>query len=201
MNPSVVVFDIGGVLVDWQPHLAWMDELGSVEAVTAFMERIDFKARNLRGDGGARFAELAAELEDAEDQRRLAAYVSLYTKTVMNPVPGTWDVLDQLKARGVPLHAITNWSAETWPEGLKAQPRLGEVFGVTVVSGEEGITKPDARIFEILCARAGVAAAECVFIDDGLHNVEGARAAGMEGIHFTGADALAAELQSRGLLP
>lgn len=201
MSPSVVVFDVGGVLVDWQPHLAWMDELGSVEAVSAFMERIDFKARNVRGDGGARFADLAAELPDPQDRRRLADYVALYTKTVMNPVPGTWQVLDRLKSQGVPLHAITNWSAETWPEGLKVQPRLGEVFGVTVVSGEEGIMKPDPRIFEILCGRAGVAPSECVFIDDAAHNVAGACAVGMDGIHFTGAQALEIALQDRGLLP
>ncbi|MEM1351698.1 MAG: HAD family phosphatase [Pseudomonadota bacterium] len=200
MNPSVVVFDIGAVLVDWQPHLAWMDELGSVEAVTEFMQRIDFKSRNMRGDNGERFADLAAELPDPEDQRRLAAYVSLYTKTVMNPVLGTWEILDRLKADGVPVHAITNWSAETWPEGLKAQPRLGEVFGVTVVSGQEGVVKPNARIFELLCERASVAPEDCVFIDDGLHNIEGARAVGMDGIHFTGADALEADLKTRGML-
>lgn len=200
MNPSIVVFDIGGVLVDWQPHLAWIEELGSADAVAAFMERIDFKTRNARGDGGARFSDMAAELTDPDDRRRLEEYVSLYTKTVMNPVPGTWEVLDQLKACGTPLHAITNWSAETWPEGLKAHPRLGEVFDVTVVSGQEGVMKPDARIFEILCTRADVAPSDCVFIDDGLHNVDGARAAGMDGIHFRGADALEAALRDRGLL-
>lgn len=200
MNPSIVVFDIGGVLVDWQPHLAWIEELGSADAVAAFMERIDFKTRNARGDGGARFSDMAAELTDPDDRRRLEEYVSLYTKTVMNPVPGTWEVLDRLKACGTPLHAITNWSAETWPEGLKAHPRLGEVFDVTVVSGQEGVMKPDARIFEILCTRADVAPSDCVFIDDGLHNVDGARAAGMDGIHFRGADALEAALRDRGLL-
>ncbi len=200
MSPSVVVFDIGGVLVDWQPHLAWLDELGSRDAVEAFMARIDFRALNLRADAGERFADLAAALPDPEDARRLAAYVEAYPKTVETRIEGTWDILDRLRAQGTPVHAITNWSAETWPRGLLAQPRLAEVFGVTVVSGQEAMIKPDPRIFRLLCTRAGVAPRDCVFIDDGPHNVDGARAVGMDGIHFTGPDALAAALSDRGLL-
>ena len=200
MSPSIVVFDIGGVLVDWQPHLAWMEELGTRAAVDAFLTRIDFLERNKRGDNGETFADLAAEIDDPEDRRRLADYVGLYTRTVPNAVPGTWGLVDRLIARGVPLHAITNWSAETWPEGLKVHPRLGEAFGVTVVSGREKVSKPDPRIYEILCERAGIAPSDCVFIDDGPHNVAGAKAAGMDGIHFTGAENLEAELIKRGLL-
>ncbi len=200
MTPSVVVFDIGGVLVDWQPHRAWLDELGSHDAVQAFMDRIDFPALNLRADGGETFADLAAELDDADDARRLADYVARYPETVRTRIEGSWDILDRLLARNTPVHAITNWSAETWPRGLTAQPRLGEVFGTTVVSGQEKTLKPGRRIFDILCTRAGVAPADCVFIDDGAHNVAGARAAGMDAIHFTGAPALARALTERGLL-
>jgi FMN phosphatase YigB (HAD superfamily) len=200
MSPSVVVFDIGGVLVDWQPHLAWMDAFGSREAVEAFMARIDFPALNHRADGGERFADLAAELDDPEDARLLAAYVARYPATVPRAIEGTWALLDRLTARGVPVHAITNWSAETWPRGLGVHPRLGTAFGVTVVSGREGVTKPDARIFRALCDRAGVAPADCLFIDDGPHNVEGARAVGMDAVCFTGAPALERDLAARGLL-
>jgi FMN phosphatase YigB (HAD superfamily) len=200
MTPSVVVFDIGNVLVDWQPHLAWEDEFSSRAQVQEFMQRVDFAARNLRADEGARFADLAQELDDPEDRRRLADYVPNYARTVRNAVPGSWEVLDDLRTRGVPVHAITNWSAETWPEGLKAHPRLGEVFGTLVISGEEGVLKPERKIFEILCERAGVAAQDCVFIDDSEKNVEGARAAGWDAIHFTGADALRQALVARGLL-
>lgn len=200
MRPSVVVFDIGGVLVDWQPHLAWVDELGSEDAAHAFIERTGFRDRNIRADNGEQFADLAQELDDPEDQRRFADYVRLYTRTVENRIEGTWDVLDRLKVQGTPVHAITNWSAETWPEGLKAQPRLAEVFETVVVSGQEGVMKPDPRIFHLLCDRAGIAPQDCVFIDDGPHNAEGARAVGMDGIHFTGPQALEQALIERGLL-
>ncbi|MEM8849581.1 MAG: HAD family phosphatase [Pseudomonadota bacterium] len=199
MTLSAVIFDIGGVLVDWQPHLAWADELSEPDTRT-FMARIDFPALNLRADGGETFAALAAALPDPDDARRLAAYPSLYARTVQNAVPGTWAVLDALHAKGVPTHAITNWSAETWPEGVKAHPRLAQVFGTLIVSGREHLLKPDPAIFHLLCTRADVAPETCVFIDDGLHNVDGARAVGMDAIHFTGADALRAALTERGLL-
>ena len=200
MSAKVVVFDIGGVLIDWQPHLAWLDELGTREAVEAFMARIDFPARNLRADGGALFADLASELDDAEDRRRLVEYVGNYPKTVRTRIEGSWNILDRLKASGVEVHAITNWSAETWPRGIEAQPRLADAFGVTVVSGQEGTLKPGARIFETLCDRAGVAPGDCVFIDDGAHNIAGAEAVGMDGIHFTGPAALRNALAERGLV-
>ena len=200
MNPSIVVFDIGGVLVDWQPQLAWSDELGSVDAALAFMERVDFAERNKRADGGARFLDLAAEIADPRDRELLEGYVGSYVRTVVDAVPGTWALVDRLLENRVPLHAITNWSAETWPEGLKMHPRLGEVFGTTIVSGEEGFQKPDPRIFARLSERASVEPQDCVFIDDSLHNVEGARAAGMDAIHFTGASALETALVDRGLL-
>ncbi|WP_170465827.1 HAD family hydrolase [Ruegeria arenilitoris] len=197
---KAVVFDIGGVLIDWQPHLAWVEALGSEDAAHAFIERTGFRERNARGDNGERFADMAKELDDPQDQSLFAAYVELYTRTVETPIHGTWDVLDQLKAQGIPVHAITNWSAETWPEGLKVHPRLGEVFGTLVVSGQEGVMKPDARIFEMLCERAAIAPQDCVFIDDGLHNVQGAQAVGMDGIHFTSPQALEAALSEWGFL-
>ena len=200
MTQKHVVFDIGGVLVDWQPHLAWLDRFASAEAAHAFVERTNFRALNARGDAGERFVDLALEVEDPDDRAHFADYVSLYTKTVVEPIHGTWAILDRLKAQGTPVHAITNWSAETWPEGLKVHPRLGEVFETLVVSGQEGIIKPDARIFHMLCDRAGVAPENCIFIDDGLHNVDGARAVGMDGIHFTSPDVLQAALTERGVL-
>ncbi|WP_171100644.1 MULTISPECIES: HAD family phosphatase [unclassified Ruegeria] len=197
---KAVVFDIGGVLVDWKPHLAWVEALGSEEAAHAFIERTGFLEKNARGDNGALFADMALELEDPEDQRLFADYVPLYSRTVEEPIHGTWAILDRLKAQGTPVHAITNWSAETWPEGLKVQPRLGEVFETLVVSGQEGIMKPDARIFHLLCERADIAPEHCVFIDDGLHNVKGAQAVGMDGIHFTSPQALEVALAERGFL-
>ncbi|WP_050603054.1 HAD family phosphatase [Ruegeria sp. 6PALISEP08] len=197
---KAVVFDIGNVLIQWDPHLAWLDEMGSREAVAEFLTRIDFQDRNLRADGGENFTDLASELDDAEDRRRLGVYVERYAITVPHKIEGTWQVLYRLKEQGTPVHAITNWSAETWPVGVGAHPELGDVFGVTVVSGQERLLKPQPKIFHRLCERAGLAPENCIFIDDGLHNVEGARAVGMDGIHFTTPQALEGALIERGLL-
>ncbi|MFW2544912.1 HAD family hydrolase [Primorskyibacter sp. 2E107] len=193
-----VVFDIGNVLVDWQPHLAW-PEMDRAEA-EAFLTRIDFADRNLRADHGARFADLAAELNDPDDSARLNQYVTRYALTVADAVPGSWALVDRLIAKGVALHAITNWSSETWPEGLKAHPRLGEIFETLVVSGDVKLIKPDPAIYRLFCDLAGLAPQDCVFIDDKDANCDGARSIGMDAIHFTGAAALETALTERGLL-
>ncbi|WP_136442183.1 HAD family hydrolase [Pacificoceanicola onchidii] len=195
-----VVFDIGNVLVDWHPAPAWIDDLGSAEAVEAFLKRVDFPARNLRCDKGETFADVARELPDPEDARLLALYPSRFPLTVVNEVPGTWAIVDQLEARGVPLHAITNWSAETWPEGLKAHPRLGTMFQTTIVSGAVDLIKPDPAIYRLFLDRSGLAASDCVFVDDKPENIAGAHSVGMDGIHFTDARAFEAALKDRGLL-
>ncbi|NOD46697.1 MULTISPECIES: HAD family phosphatase [unclassified Ruegeria] len=197
---KAVVFDIGNVLIRWDPHLAWLHEMGSREAVAEFLTRIDFQDRNLRADGGENFADLASELDDVEDQRRLSVYVERYAMTVPQKIEGTWQLLYRLKEQGTQVHAITNWSAETWPVGVGAHPELGDVFGVTVVSGQEKLLKPQPEIFHRLCERAGLAPKNCIFIDDGLHNVDGARAVGMDGIHFTTPQALESALTERGFL-
>ncbi|UZD89938.1 HAD family hydrolase [Cognatishimia activa] len=197
---KAVVFDIGNVLIQWDPVLAWVEDFGSREATEDFLDQVDFYARNLRGDGGETFADMSTEIADDADRERFAEYVDRYPLTVPQKVPGTWDILFKLKANGTPIHAITNWSAETWPEGMKVHPELGQVFDVTVVSGQEKMLKPEARIYELLCERAGLSPADCIFIDDSPKNVEGARAVGMDAIHFTDADALARALSERQML-
>ena len=193
-----VVFDIGAVLVEWDPSLAWVDDLGA-DGAAAFLERIGFDKLNLACDAGASFTQAAALIADPEDARLLGQYVARYALTVPRKIARSWQMLHALKAAGHPVSAITNWSAETWPEGCKVHPELGEVFETTIVSGRVGMIKPSTAIFRHFCTEAGVAPAECLFIDDGLHNCLGARAAGMDAIHFTGPDALEAGLEKRGL--
>ena len=195
-----IVFDIGNVLVNWDAHLAFLPALGTRAEVDAFMERIDFAPRNLRADAGEAFADLAAEIADPADRALFATYLPNYALTVPTAIEGTWALMDRLRATGHPIHAITNWSAETWPIGIGAHPRLGTSFGVTVVSGQERVLKPDARIFALLCERAGAAPRDCLFIDDSAKNVAGAKAAGWDAVHFTTPQALETALSERGLL-
>lgn len=197
---KAIVFDLGNVLVRWDPVQAFLPELGSRDAAEAFMARIDFFAKNLRADGGTPFAEMESEIGDPADRAIFAAYLPRVAATIHEAIEGSWLLLERLRARGHEIHAITNWSAEAWPIGTATHPRLASSFGVTVVSGQEGIVKPDPRIFALLCDRAGLAPQDCLFIDDSAKNVEGARAFGMQAEQFVTPDALETALVARGLL-
>lgn len=195
---TAIIFDIGNVLVKWDPHLAFLHALPDRAAVEAFMARVDFHGWNLENDLGRSIAGTLDAYHGA-DRDLLSGYVSRFHLTIAERVEGTWDLLDRLVARH-PLHAITNWSAETWPIGVRVHPRLAEVFGTTIVSGQVGLLKPDPAIFALCCDRAGLEPSECLFVDDNAANVAGARAFGMQAHHFTGADGLARDLAARGLL-
>lgn len=200
MTITAIVFDIGNVLVRWDARLAFLPALGSTEQVDAFLDRIGFADLNLRGDAGETFADLAQEIADPADRALFASYLPSYALTIPETIAGTWALIPRLTAQGHQIHAITNWSAETWPIGVSTHPRLGDSFGVTVVSGQEKVLKPQARIYATLCERAGLRPEQCFFIDDSLKNVEGARAFGMQAHHFTDPGALEADLVARGLL-
>ena len=197
---TAIVFDIGNVLVRWDPRAAFRRELGCDAAVDAFLQRTDFQARNLRADRGERFGALAQEIADPDDRALFSAYLDRYAMTISEPIEGTWRLLERLRRRGHPVHAITNWSAETWPIGMTLHPRLQESFGVTIVSGQVRMIKPERAIFDLLCRRAGLAPGDCLFIDDSAANVAGAVAAGWQAHRFTAPETLEADLTQRGLL-
>lgn len=194
-----IVFDIGAVLVDWQPYLAWSNEMNEAEA-NAFMKRVNFDKLNVACDAGATFALASQHISDPVDAARVAQYVDRYALTVKHKIIGTWEILYALKGKNIPIHAITNWSAETWGPGVSVHPELEEVFETTIVSGEVGMVKPSVDIFRLLCSRAKIEPQDCIFIDDGLHNCIGAKAAGMDAIHFTDPETLKLELQKKGVL-
>ncbi len=197
-----IVFDIGDVLIAWKPERAFAAHFPSEPEARAWLESIDFYNWNYAFDGGRSFLEGLAAAEAAHPGRTapLAAYLAGFPETIRQPIAGTWALLDRLQARGRPLYAITNFAAETWPLALNVHPRLGTVFRDVVVSGREGMLKPEARIYQLLLTRNGLSAADCLFIDDNPANVDGARAVGMAAHHFTSPRALEAELLDRGLL-
>ncbi|WP_374637965.1 HAD-IA family hydrolase, partial [Paracoccus sp. (in: a-proteobacteria)] len=162
----------------------------------------DFNSWNRFQDGGRSFQDglAVARAGHGDEIRHLEGYLDAFPLTIDTPVPGTWEIAEALLARGVPLYAITNWSADTWPHALARYPRLEEIFSDIVVSGQVKQLKPAAPIYRLLMDRNGLAAGDCIFIDDSMANVEGARAVGMDAIHFTGAEALSRELAARGLL-
>jgi len=193
---DAVVFDLGGVLVDWDPRLLYRTMLGSDEEIAAFFDEVDFAGWNHRLDAGERtWAEAVADLGTRFPHRRelLAAYPERFAETIGGVIDGTVRLVEELHGAGVRLLALTNWSAELFPHARERFAFL-RLFEAVIVSGEERLAKPDPRIFELLLTRHRLDPAGTVFVDDREVNVEAARAVGMTGLVFTDPDQLRRDL-------
>jgi 2-haloacid dehalogenase len=199
---SVAIFDLGGVLLEWNPrHLYRKLFDGDEAAMERFLAEVCTTEWNERQDVGRSFADAVRELlpRHADKLELIEAFGTRFDEMVPGAIEGTVDVLAELKQRGVPLYAITNWSAETFPSLGKRFAFLSWFEGV-IVSGMERVMKPDPRIFRILCERHAVAPQSAVFIDDVESNAAAASALGIHGIHFRSPEQLRRELASVGLL-
>jgi 2-haloacid dehalogenase len=197
---DTVVFDIGNVLIEWDPENLYSKLIPDPDERHRFLNEICTMDWNLQQDLGRSWEEAVGELTAVYPEHKdlIAAYSERWHEMVPGEVPGSVAILDKLKAADVPLYAITNFSSEKFNEAKARFPFLASSFRDTVVSAEERLLKPDRRIFEALLTRNNLEASACVFIDDSLKNVEGARAAGLEAVHFTGADKLRADLAEFG---
>jgi 2-haloacid dehalogenase len=201
MTIDTVVFDLGGVLIDWDPRYLYR-RLMPEDEVDAFLDEIGFAAWNHAQDAGRSWADAVAAHVALHPRRRelIEAYPKRFADTLGGPIPGTVAILEELHAVGVPLLALSNWSAETFHEARRAYAFLG-LFDSIVVSGEERVTKPDPRIFAILVERHRLDAAHTVFIDDSPANIAAARAAGLVTIRYESPGLLREQLVQVGLLP
>ncbi|MBU2980771.1 HAD family phosphatase [Lentibacter algarum] len=194
-----IVFDIGNVLVAWDAHAAFRHAFDDATAIEQFFTESDFFAWNLEQDRGRSIAE-AIQAAHPDHAPLLAGFFERFPDTIQHKIEGTWSILHELKHSGHRIFGLTNWGAETWPLGLAAHPELAEVFEDTVVSGVEKMIKPQPEIYRLLTQRNGLTPQDCLFIDDSLANVEGARAVGWQAVHFTSPDTLRTELQEHSLL-
>jgi 2-haloacid dehalogenase len=196
-----VIWDLGNVLIDWQPHAAIAAGVGADEA-TRFLsaEDFDFLAYNLGPDSGQTWAEAEAGVRGTHPHwvEHALAYREHFVASLVGEVPGTPDLVRELSEHGVPQWGLTNWSHELYPHAPERFEFLRLLEGV-VVSGTEKLAKPDPRIFELTVARTGLSADQLVFVDDRATNVEAAVAAGLDGIVFTGAEELRVALRERQL--
>jgi 2-haloacid dehalogenase len=200
---TTVVFDLGGVVVVWDPVPAVAAVVGQKRAEHfVHGSEFDFAGWNHAQDAGRSWAdaEAAATASHPELAEEIAAYRPNFALSLPGLVPGTAGILRALHDRGVRLVALTNWSAETIHHGPEAFPEVFDLFDDIVVSGAEGVAKPDGEIFQILARRLGHPIDGVFYVDDNLRNVDAARAAGMDAAHFTDAPTLLEELQERGLL-
>ncbi len=198
----IPVFDIGGVLLDWDPRYLYRplfkDDTAAMEAFLATVCTPDWN-RSL--DAGKPYEEGVAELigQFPDHADLIRAYHDRWQDMIPRPFEDSVAILGELRALGRPLYAITNFSAEKFDLERRRWPFLGWFDGI-VVSGEEGLLKPDPGIYRLLLDRHGLDAADCVFIDDVMANVDGARAVGMRAVQFVAPAGLRADLMALGLL-
>ncbi len=188
---TTIVFDIGNVLIEWDPRHLYRRIFATPDEIEHFLATICTSAWNLEIDRGRPFAEAVAELVARFPQHETAirAFDERWGEMVPGLIPGTLALMERLEARGAPLYAITNFSAEKFAEARLRFPFLDRFRGV-IVSAHERLLKPDPAIFELLLSRYGLKAKECLFIDDSAANVAGARDVGMAAHHFKDAAGL-----------
>ena len=202
VSVSAVIFDVGNVLYGWDPEAFLARQLPEDEARLRFIEDIDLWGWHDSLDGGRPFDEAAAELSERfpDYAHLIAAWGERFGETVKDPVPGVHAIVEALDARGIPLFAITNFSADFWPPFHAREQAFFARFRDIVVSGEEKLLKPDPAIYYRALDRFGLKPGEALFVDDRKINVEGAIAVGMKAHLFTDAGDLRARLESEGLL-
>jgi 2-haloacid dehalogenase len=201
-SPTAVVFDVGNVLYGWDPEAFLARQLPEDEARLRFIEETGLWEWHDSLDGGRPFAEAAAELSERfpDYAAHIAAWGERFGETITDPVPGVHEIVEALDDRGVPLFAITNFSADFWAPFRAREEAFFRRFRNIVVSGEEKLLKPDPAIYYLALDRFGLRPGDALFVDDRLINVEGAEAVGMKAHLFTGAEDLLRRLTSEGLL-
>jgi 2-haloacid dehalogenase len=197
-----VVFDIGNVLIHWDPRALYAKIFDSQAEVDWFLTHVCTSDWNLEQDRGRSFEAAIAEAvaRHPDHAEAIAAYNHRWHETILGPIGGSVAILEELKAGGTPLYAITNFNQHKFRETIARFPFLGTCFRDIVVSGDEGVVKPDPAIYRLLLDRNGLEAASCLFIDDSPKNVAGAEAVGMKAHHFTSPEGLRAHLAGLGLL-
>ncbi|HEX5332740.1 MAG TPA: HAD family phosphatase [Cellulomonas sp.] len=199
MTVDAVVFDLGNVLVRWDPYLPFVGRMDRAE-VEAMFDEIDFPTINHGLDAGRPWAEARAEVFRRYPHRVDAFdfYREHFADSIPGPVDGSARLVRDLVGAGIRTLGLTNWSAETFHHAEPAAPAIGLLEDV-LVSGEVGVAKPDRRIFRLLANRFQLDPGRTVFTDDSAPNVAAAAAEGYVAVLFTDADDLRTDLVRRGL--
>lgn len=199
---TAVVFDLGGVLVDWNPEYLYSKVIPDPVERRAFLGEVCTLEWNYAMDAGLSVREEVAKLaaERPEHADLINAWWDRWPEMLGDEIPGTRAIAERISASGLPLYALTNWSSETWPLGLDGFPFLRDLFDGIVVSGDEGVAKPDRRLFAILSDRYGLDPETAAFIDDSPKNAAAAADLGYRTHVFTSADDLAAWLKDLNVL-
>jgi 2-haloacid dehalogenase len=202
MKIDAIIFDLGGVLIDWNPAYVYDKMFTSEEQKRLFFEKICTPDWNEQQDAGRSLKEATDELlEKHPDWKEyIEAYYGRWEEMLGGPIHGTVEIFKQLKASGkYKLYALTNWSAETFPVALDRYDFL-HWFDARVVSGEEKMRKPFPEFYQLLLDRFQLTAEETLFIDDNLRNEQAAKEIGLQTVHFKSPAQLKEDLVQLGIL-
>ena len=201
-GPTAVIFDVGNVLYGWDPDSFLVRQIADDEARMRFVDDVGLWQWHDSLDAGRPYAEAAAELSEKfpEYAHLIAAWSDRFGETITGPVPGVHAIVEALDDKGVPLFAITNFSADFWPPFHDRERAFFGRFRDIVVSGEVKLLKPDPAIYYLALDRFRLRPQDVLFIDDRLVNVEAAAAVGMPAHLFTTAEDLHGRLEAEGLL-
>lgn len=196
-----IIFDFGGVLMDWNPRYFYKDYFNDDEKMEFFLRNIATDEWNAEQDRGRSLAEgteiLIAKFPEWETEIR--AYYDNWTTMLRSDIPENVAVLRQLKHSDYELFGLTNWSAETFPYALTNYDFFEIFNGKIVVSGEEKLIKPDTKIWQVLLEKYSIQSNESLFIDDNPKNIEVAKNLGFITVHITEETNLAEELRELGV--
>jgi 2-haloacid dehalogenase len=202
-NPTItaVIFDIGGVLLDWNPRYLYRKLFDDEEAMERFLGEVCTMEWHEANDLGTPFEVTCAQLaaEHPEHAEHIWAWGRRTEEMIGGPIDGTVAILRELKERGMPLYALTNMETTTYPQRRERYDFL-RWFNGTVVSSSEGVIKPDLRLFRVLLERYGLQPETTLMIDDNPRNVEAARALGMPTVRFESPEGLRRVLEEAGVL-
>ncbi|MFT4130147.1 HAD family hydrolase [Labrys sp. (in: a-proteobacteria)] len=198
---KAVVFDLGGVLIDWNPLYLYRQLLPDEESARRFLAEVCTPAWNGQFDAGKPFAEGVAELsgEFPHHGELISAFHTRWSEMLGGAIEGTVAILEELRREEVALHAISNWSSETFPIAAERYAFLSH-FEVLIVSGERKLAKPDPAIFELFLQETSLSPRDCVFIDDNAENIATASRLGFKAIRFRDPETLRRDLGELGLL-
>ena len=186
-----LIFDCGGVLLDWDPHHLYDPYFGDRAKTDWFLRNICTSDWNLQMDGGKPITVGVAELSAKfpEWSREISMFFTDWVKMIGGPIPGMLEFVQEMKTAGHGVYGLSNWSSETFSLIKDDYPVFQLLDGI-VISGYEGVTKPGPEIYNLFLKRYSLRASGCVFIDDNATNVAGAEAVGIRGIRFTSVEAL-----------
>ena len=200
---DTVIFDLGGVMVDWSPDYVYKTIFKDEEEMKIFLREICTPDWNEEQDGGRTIQEATQTLiaQFPEHETNIRVFYDRWEEMLKGPIDGSVDILRELKeSNNVKLYALTNWSAELFPIALNRYEFL-HWFEGRLVSGEEKMRKPFMEIYELLLKRYNIDPNRAVYIDDNLRNLAPPKQLGLHTIHFSSPEQLRKELEDLQLLP